>query len=185
MCLGWGNGRQGLLLCSSLYSLLLLLLTTPNLNLQNTTQHNKTTTHTTTTTPTQRCEVFYNPTLTPLRGRPEVFISGGFNRWRHAARHGPALMQPTLKGGVGFVKATLDVPADAHTLDLVFTDSAGAGGFADDNGGLDYHVPVEGAAGAAPALKVVHVAVEMAPIAKVRGFCVVVCGGGVCVAVCQ
>lgn len=63
----------------------------------------------------------------------------------------------------------LQVPEDAHTLDLVFQDAPGGGGqgFVDDNGGLDYHIPVEGGKGQAPALKVVHVAVEMAPIAKV------------------
>jgi starch synthase len=72
-----------------------------------------------------------------------------------------------MKGGLGFARTTIDVPPDAHALDLVFRDAAGAAGFVDDNGGLDYHVPVEGAAGPAPALRVVHVAVEMAPIAKV------------------
>lgn len=42
------------------------------------------------------------------------------------------------------------------------------GGFYDNNKGLDYHVPVKGGAGAMPQLRVVHVAAEMAPIAKVR-----------------
>jgi starch synthase len=36
-------------------------------------------------------------------------------------------------------------------------------------GGLDYHIPVAGGRGTAPTLKVVHIAVEMAPIAKVGG----------------
>ncbi len=43
------------------------------------------------------------------------------------------------------------------------------GGFYDDNKGMDYHVPVVGGTGTVPTLRVVHVAAEMAPIAKVRG----------------
>jgi hypothetical protein len=186
--------------------------------------------------------------MTSLRGRLEVYTSGGFNRSRHPARHGPTLMTPTMKGGLGFFRTIIDVrrcqrahartraprrlpapswkasrgqclcliafltspltgapppsmwacrrsappqpqprasrrfpqrpapcapppqvPEDAHTLDLVFQDSPGGQGFRDDNGGLDYHIPVTGGRGAAPNLKVVHVAVEMAPIAKVGG----------------
>lgn len=42
------------------------------------------------------------------------------------------------------------------------------GGFYDDNKGMDYHVPVVGGTGTVPTLRVVHVAAEMAPIAKVR-----------------
>lgn len=42
-------------------------------------------------------------------------------------------------------------------------------GFYDNNKGLDYHIPVEGGKGTMPTLRVVHVAAEMAPIAKVRG----------------
>lgn len=41
------------------------------------------------------------------------------------------------------------------------------GGFYDNNKGLDYHVPVKGGSGTVPTLRVVHVAAEMAPIAKV------------------
>ncbi len=44
----------------------------------------------------------------------------------------------------------------------------GGEGTYDNRGGLDYHIPVEGGVGARPApLHIVHVAVEMAPIAKV------------------
>lgn len=39
-------------------------------------------------------------------------------------------------------------------------------GFYDNNKGLDYHVQVKGGTGSMPALRVVHVAAEMAPIAK-------------------
>jgi hypothetical protein len=71
------------------------------------------------------------------------------------------------------------VPADAHTIDLVFLDSADThGGFYDSNNGLDYHISVRGAAAAPQPLRVVHVAVEMAPIAKVCAGSWCVCGGG-------
>jgi starch synthase len=54
-------------------------------------------------------------------------------------------------------------------MDVVFSDSGDQhGGFYDNNGGLDYHLPVTGAPGQLPGLHVVHVTVEMAPIAKVR-----------------
>jgi hypothetical protein len=41
------------------------------------------------------------------------------------------------------------------------------GGFTDNNKGMDYHVQVTGGTGTMPSLRVVHVASEMAPIAKV------------------
>jgi len=31
----------------------------------------------------QTVELFYNPDLTPLRGRPTIQLQGGFNRWGH------------------------------------------------------------------------------------------------------
>ena len=60
------------------------------------------------------------------------------------------------------------VPEDAWELDVVVSDSAqgGSGAFYDNNGGFDYHVPTRNSVFARPKLSVVHVAVEMAPIAK-------------------
>lgn len=47
------------------------------------------------------------------------------------------------------------VPQDAHMLDVVFADGPGAqAGFFDNNGGLDYHIPIEGGSGTMPGLKV-------------------------------
>jgi starch synthase len=61
------------------------------------------------------------------------------------------------------------VPTDAQIMDMVFADSGDTGaGFVDNNKGLDYHVPVAGSGIPARRLKVVHVTVEMAPVAKVR-----------------
>lgn len=64
------------------------------------------------------------------------------------------------------------VPADAWSMDMVFTDTGDLhGGFYDNNSGVDYHVPIVGSSIARPPLHIAHVSVEMAPIAKVR------CGG--------
>jgi len=124
----------------------------------------------------QKVTVYYNPDRTVLRGRPDVFVRGSFNRWNHAEQFGPLPMTPAVPeaGGLGFMSAEVDVPADAHIIDLVFQDSADLhGGFVDDNRGLDYHVPVSGASSSNSAngrpLRIAHVASEMAPIAKAGG----------------
>lgn len=118
----------------------------------------------------EKCDIYYNPDLTPLRGRPEIFARGAFNRWTHPNRIPPTQLFPTMPGAIGFMKATVQIPEDAHVIDIVFSDSASdVGGFYDNNGGLDYHVPVEGGKGQKMGLKLVHIAVEMAPIAKVGG----------------
>jgi Starch synthase catalytic domain/Starch/carbohydrate-binding module (family 53) len=70
----------------------------------------------------------------------------------------------------GCVQATVQVPEDALVADFVFLDCANEQtGFYDNNNGLDYHVPVVGAQGTLPPLRIAHVSVEMAPIAKVGG----------------
>lgn len=48
---------------------------------------------------------------------------------------------------------TFQVPSDAHVLDVVFNDGENST-FFDNNGGLDYHIPVEGGKGVMPGLKV-------------------------------
>ncbi|GAB4813944.1 hypothetical protein N2152v2_000990, partial [Parachlorella kessleri] len=115
-------------------------------------------------------DIFYNPALTVLNGRPEVYVRGSWNRWNHGAQFPPTPMTPTHKGGLGFLRATQEVPSDAHVMDLVFLDSSDShGGFYDNNKGVDYHMPVIGGTGTLRNLKVVHIAVEMAPIAKAGG----------------
>lgn len=61
------------------------------------------------------------------------------------------------------------MPADAYKMDFVFSDVAGGEGTYDNRGGYDYHLPIEGCPVKETSLYVVHVAVEMAPIAKVGG----------------
>jgi hypothetical protein len=63
---------------------------------------------------------------------------------------------------------TLQAPEDAWMMDMVFSDTGDMhGGFYDNNGGLDYHIPVIGSSLPVKPLHIVHIAVEMAPIAKV------------------
>ncbi len=62
----------------------------------------------------------------------------------------------------------MQIPKEAAVMDLVFSDSGEAGGgFFDNNNGLEYHFPITGSSSPQPSLFIVHVSVEMAPIAKV------------------
>jgi hypothetical protein len=60
----------------------------------------------------------------------------------------------------------VNVPQDAYIMDFVFSESE-EGGIFDNRNGLDYHIPVFGATAKEPPMHIVHIAVEMAPIAKV------------------
>ena len=61
----------------------------------------------------------------------------------------------------------LQIPKDAWCVDFVLSDSAEGGAFFDNNSGMDYHIDTAGSIVPQQALDVVHIAVEMAPIAKV------------------
>jgi len=118
-------------------------------------------------------KIFYNPDRTVLRGRPDVYVRGSYNRWQHPEVIATTKMTPAVPdaGGLGFLVSQIDVPADAFAVDLVFQDSDDTmhGGFMDDNRGLDYHITVSGSSSTAPSLRIAHVASEMAPIAKAGG----------------
>ena len=58
------------------------------------------------------------------------------------------------------------VPLDAYMMDFVFSDGENGGTF-DNRNGIDYHIPVSGGVYKEPPMHIVHIAVEMAPIAKV------------------
>lgn len=60
------------------------------------------------------------------------------------------------------------IPKDAYVMDFVFSERGDdRGGIYDNRNGLDYHVPVKGGLLSQPPLDIIHIAVEMAPIAKV------------------
>eukprot|EP00252_Welwitschia_mirabilis_P009331 TRINITY_DN21856_c0_g1_i2.p1 TRINITY_DN21856_c0_g1~~TRINITY_DN21856_c0_g1_i2.p1 ORF type:complete len:1127 (+),score=268.55 TRINITY_DN21856_c0_g1_i2:154-3534(+) len=113
--------------------------------------------------------VLYNPSNTILNGKPEVWIRCSFNRWTH--RLGilaPQKMVPVENSS--HVKATIRVPLDAYMMDFVFSESGDEhGGCYDNRNGMDYHVPVVGGIVKEPPMHIAHIAVEMAPIAKVGG----------------
>jgi len=114
-------------------------------------------------------EIFYNQENTVLNGRPEIWARGSWNRWEHNECWMPIRMVPAA-GGIIKSEKKLKVPEDACLIDMIFSDSGDMqGGFFDNNKGFDYHIPVTGATRALRPLKVVHVSVEMAPIAKVGG----------------
>jgi hypothetical protein len=52
-------------------------------------------------------------------------------------------------------------------MDFVFSESE-EGGTYDNRNGMDYHIPVSDSMGKEPPMHIVHIAVEMAPIAKVN-----------------
>jgi len=114
----------------------------------------------------QDVTLFYNPRDTPLNGRQRIFLQGGWNRWSHARKFGPIEMQPNEEG---VFAASVKVPPDAFKMDFVFSDVEGGEGTYDNRGGFDYHLPVEGSLVREPSLYVAHIAVEMAPVAKVGG----------------
>jgi len=111
----------------------------------------------------------------PLHDVHEVFVQGGWNRWSHAQSFGPVKMEwsddppggtPTLPA----LEATVTAPTDAHVMDFFFHNGRnGREAKYDSNHSLDYHINTKGARGSNPKLRIVHVAVEMAPIAKVGG----------------
>ena len=113
--------------------------------------------------------ISYNPNSTVLHGAERVFLRGGYNRWRHPKSFGPIEMSAPSSGSEQHYTAAVTVPKDAYSLDFVFSDVEEGTGRYDNCGGLDYQMPVTGSVVAEPPLYVVHIAAEMAPIAKVGG----------------
>ncbi|KAK4485077.1 hypothetical protein RD792_007685 [Penstemon davidsonii] len=111
--------------------------------------------------------LFYNPANTVLNGKPEIWLRCSFNRWTHRfGSFATSEMYPAENGS--HLKATVKVPLDAYMIDFVFSEREDGGNF-DNKNGMDYHIPVFGGVVKEPPMHIVHVAVEMAPIAKVGG----------------
>ena len=114
----------------------------------------------------------YNPRDTPLNGAERIFARVGFNRWSHPRGFEKPVEMKRPGSGSGHFSLEVEVPRSAYSLQAVFSD-AGEGreqhARYDNRGGADYQLHVEGSPLAEPGLHVVHVAVEMAPIAKVGG----------------
>ena len=116
----------------------------------------------------QEVTISYNPNSTVLHGAERVFLRGSYNRWRHPKAFGPIEMVAPTDAGSQHFTASVTIPKDAYCLDFVFSDAEEHGRY-DNRGGLDYHLPVEKSVVSEPPLYVIHVAAEMAPIAKVGG----------------
>ncbi|GJN09443.1 hypothetical protein PR202_ga27450 [Eleusine coracana subsp. coracana] len=112
-------------------------------------------------------DVLYNPSNTVLNGKPEVWFRCSFNRWMYPGGVLPPQKMVKAENG-SHLKAAVNVPMDAYVMDFVFSESE-EGGIYDNRNGLDYHIPVFGSIGKEPSMYIVHIAVEMAPIAKVGG----------------
>uniref|UniRef100_A0A0E0KVH1 starch synthase n=1 Tax=Oryza punctata TaxID=4537 RepID=A0A0E0KVH1_ORYPU len=112
-------------------------------------------------------DVLYNPSNTVLNGKPEVWFRCSFNRWTHPS--GPLPPQKMVNAENGsHLRATVRVPLDAYMMDFVFSESE-EGGIYDNRNDMDYHIPVSDSIAKEPPMHIVHIAVEMAPIAKVGG----------------
>ncbi len=46
----------------------------------------------------QEVTLYYNPRDTPLNGRQQVYVMGGWNRWTHKRHFGPIAMHPPAEG---------------------------------------------------------------------------------------
>eukprot|EP00747_Dinoflagellata_sp_TGD_P118661 gnl/TRDRNA2_/TRDRNA2_172868_c6_seq16.p1 gnl/TRDRNA2_/TRDRNA2_172868_c6~~gnl/TRDRNA2_/TRDRNA2_172868_c6_seq16.p1 ORF type:complete len:848 (+),score=129.15 gnl/TRDRNA2_/TRDRNA2_172868_c6_seq16:20-2563(+) len=112
--------------------------------------------------------VFYNAAVGGLGHASEVFLKGGFNRWSHPDAVDFLKMElVTFDDGQRWA-ATIRSPPDVYSFDFVLSDGHGPEAAYDNHGSIDYHVPIVGKA-KSPRLYVVHISVEMAPIAKVGG----------------
>lgn len=52
----------------------------------------------------QDVDVFYNPDMTDLRGRPEVYMRGSWNRWTHPSAIPITRMDNAFSSGIGFLR---------------------------------------------------------------------------------
>ncbi|KAL3627483.1 Soluble starch synthase 3, chloroplastic/amyloplastic [Castilleja foliolosa] len=111
--------------------------------------------------------LFYNPVNTVLNGKSEIWLRCSFNRWTHRLGPLPPQKMAPAKNG-SHLKATVKVPLDAYMMDFVFSEKED-GRIFDNKNGKDYHIPVSGGVVKEPPMNIVHIAVEMAPIAKVGG----------------
>ena len=112
--------------------------------------------------------IYYSPNDTCLNGKEQLYLMGGWNRWSHRKKLGPIAMQPPGEGGNHW-RASVDIPVDVFMMDFVVADVDDGPGSYDNRGGFDYHIPITGSLAKEPPLHIVHVSVEMAPIAKVGG----------------
>ena len=64
------------------------------------------------------------------------------------------------------VPCLVNVPPDAYMMDFVFSEWE-EDGIYDNRNGMDYHIPVSDSIETENYMRIIHIAVEMAPVAKV------------------
>ena len=109
-------------------------------------------------------KIRYTPSNTCLNGAQECHILVGFNRWKYGE---PELIKMSADLNGNFI-TTISVPKDCYCMNFCFTDASTNGRW-DNKGGLDYTIDVKGGGLVEDPVHVVHISVEMAPIAKVGG----------------
>lgn len=89
----------------------------------------------------QRVEIRYDASLGPLGAASQIYLHAGVNDWAQVAPNDLAMSwDPSLQ----LFTAAGRVPRTASQLDFVFHDGVGNW---DNNGGADWHVPVQGGGG--------------------------------------
>ncbi|XVF87733.1 hypothetical protein PTKIN_Ptkin18bG0144400 [Pterospermum kingtungense] len=115
----------------------------------------------------EKVKLYYNKSSGPLAHANELWIHGGHNNWNDGLTIVEKLVRSDREDGDWWY-AEVKVPLDAYMMDFVFSERED-GGIFDNKGGMDYHIPVFGGIVKEPPMNIVHIAVEMAPIAKVGG----------------
>jgi hypothetical protein len=86
----------------------------------------------------QTVTVRYNPAGRPLQNAAQVHIHYGFNNWNPVISPDPPM---AWNAAEAVWQATLNLPASANQIDMVFNNGAGLW---DNNNGQDWHFPVTG-----------------------------------------
>jgi hypothetical protein len=82
----------------------------------------------------EQAVVHYNPAGRVLDSAGQVYVHFGFNGWNPTNPTDPAM---SWNAGLGVWEYTIDVPASATQLDVVFNDGFGTW---DNNSGADWHI---------------------------------------------
>lgn len=117
--------------------------------------------------------VIYRPAGTHIMNdhKANPHLVYGFNRWQ---KEGSALKMTQTSRYANWPEelvffVDIKIPKDAYRLDFVFSDAGEGAQRWDSNHGKDYFVSVSDSSTEVETLHITHIAVEMAPIAKVGG----------------
>ncbi|RVX08138.1 Soluble starch synthase 3, chloroplastic/amyloplastic [Vitis vinifera] len=92
-------------------------------------------------------------------------LAQGICSYKHSKEPRGIMTGPSMLRLTDTSSQEVKVPLDAYMMDFVFSERED-GGIFDNRNGMDYHIPVFGSVVKEPPMHIVHIAVEMAPIAK-------------------